>query len=86
MADPPVSATPLMKNPPATFTDPEVVLPVVAAPTVRMLLESVEPPIEFEVVDVVVTFPVTASVDPLNVKLEFATAAFEDVDDAVVST
>jgi hypothetical protein len=40
-----------MKNPPATFTDPDVVLPVVAAPTVRMLLESVEPPIEFEVVD-----------------------------------
>jgi len=49
-------------------------------------LESVEPPIEFEVVDVVVTFPVTARVDPLNVKFELATAALEDVELAVVRT
>ena len=55
-------------------------------PTIIPPLLNVTPPIEFEVVDVVVTFPVTARVDPLNVKLEFATAAFEDVDDAVVST
>jgi hypothetical protein len=55
-----------------------------SAPTYVLL--NITPPIEFEVVEVVVTLPVTANVDPLNVKLEFATAAFEDVDDAVVST
>jgi hypothetical protein len=54
--------------------------------TVRVPLLITTPPIEFEVVDVVVTFPVTARVDPLNVKLAFATAVLEDVELAVVRT
>ena len=46
---PPVKATPFTKYPPDTFTDPDVVLPAVAAPTVRILFESVEPPMLFDV-------------------------------------
>jgi hypothetical protein len=59
-----------------TFSEDEVAVPLL----------NVTPPIEFEVVDVVVMFPVTARVDPLNVKLELATAALEDVELAVVRT
>ena len=68
---PPVNATPLMKNPPETLIDPDVVAPVVAAPTVTMVLLSVVPPILFDVAELVVTFPVTFKVVPLNVKLLF---------------
>ena len=59
---------------------------MVAAGDEITLLLKITPPIEFEVVDVVVMFPVTARVDPLNVKLELATAALEDVELAVVRT
>ena len=59
---------------------------MVAAGDEITLLLKITPPMLFEVVDVVVTFPVTARVDPLNVMLAFATAVLEDVELAVVRT
>jgi hypothetical protein len=66
---------------PARITPPRL---LELAPRLLMFpLLSVTPPILFDVVEVVVTLPVTARVVPLKVRLVCASAALEDVPVAV---